>query len=102
MRSISLIPLLMLLGGPCSAQDAYGTWKMNPSRSRLSGSDTGAITVRIEPHAKGEVFTYERTARNGQARMFSVVLYFDGKERSSQSGDCSGTLLSRRLDSHTV
>ena len=99
MRTISIVALLILAGGPGSTQDAYGTWKMNPSRSRLTPPDAGAITVRIEPHTKGEVFTYERTQKNGQATTFSVVLYFDGRERSSQSG-CTGTLLSRRLEGH--
>jgi hypothetical protein len=102
MRAISLVPLMMLLSGSCSAQEAFGTWNMNPARSTLIWSNPRSITVRIEPHAKGEVFTYERISNIGQAETFSVILYLDGQERDWQGSDCSGTLLSRRLDSRTV
>ena len=77
-------------------------WKMNPARSQLSDSDPRAIVVRIEPHAKGEVFTFEQISRNGRAETLSVMLYLDGKARDWQQRDCSGSLLSRRLDSRTV
>ena len=102
MRTLPLVSLLLLAGAPNSTQDIWGTWTMNPSRSRLGPQDAGAITVRIEPHAKGEVFTYERTGPNGRATLFSVVLYFDGQERSSQSHGCAGTLHSRRLEDGVV
>jgi hypothetical protein len=101
-RAISVIPLILLFSGSCSAQDAFGTWRMNPARSRLSWSNPRSITVRIAPHAKGEVFTYERISRIGLTETFSVILYLDGRAREWQGSDCSGTLLSRRLNSRTV
>ena len=94
--------LLVLLSTPCWGQGVFGTWKMNPARSQLSWTHPRAITVRIEPHAKGEVFTYERTKGNGQVFTLSVILYLDGKKRDWHYGDCSGTQFSRRLDRQTV
>ena len=73
------------------------------SRSKFSRqAHPRAVTVRFEPHGKGEVFTFDRIHSNGQAAIFSVILYLDGKERDFQGNECSGTLFSRRLDSQTV
>jgi hypothetical protein len=97
-----MVALMMLAGGSCSARDETGTWKMNEARSQLDWTHPRSITVRIEPHAKGEVFTYERVSGNGQAVTFSVILYLDGRPREWQGSNCSGTLLSRRLNGRTV
>jgi hypothetical protein len=99
---MALVGWMTLLSGMGSAQDAFGTWKMNPARSKLSWTDPRSITVRIEPHPKGEVFTYERIMLNGQGVTFSVILYLDGQPREWQDSDCSGTLRSQRVDSRTV
>ena len=104
MRATTLIPWMILFSTSCWAQDMFGTWKMNPVRSQFSDDNhhPRAVTVRIEPHEKGEVFTYDRITSNGQAETISTVLYFDGKERNYQRGECSGTKASRRLDKRTV
>ncbi len=93
---------LILISTPCLAQSVFGTWKMNPARSQFSGTRPRAITVRIEPHAKGEVFTYEWVAQSGQTLLSSVILYLDGKKRDLRDRDCSGTQFSRRVDKQTV
>jgi len=93
----------MLLGLACSAQDAFGTWKMNPARSTFVGDPhPRAITVRIEPHAKGQTFTFDRIRSNGQATTFSIILYMDGKDRDFHGAACSGSQSSRRLNEKTV
>jgi len=107
MRTITLIPLMILLGTSCWAQDMFGTWKMNPARSQFSDDNhhPRAVTVRIEPHEKGEVFTYDRINSNGQAVTVSMIVYLDGKERNGQACFCSGgstTQSSRRLDERTI
>ena len=61
-----------------------------------------SLTLRIEPHAKGEVFTLDRTEANGRTTSSSILLYFDGTARAFQDAGCSGTQSSRRLDSRTV
>jgi hypothetical protein len=104
MRTITLIPLMILLSTPCSAQDVFGTWKMNPTRSKFSdeGQHPQALTLRIEPHKKGIVFTFDRLTSHGQAETVSTLLYLDGQERNYQSVECLGTQASRRLDRRTV
>lgn len=82
--------LLMLIGGACRAEGAFGTWK-----------GTG-LTVRFEPHAKGEVFTVDRTGGNGRSTSSSTILYFDSKARDFEDGACAGTQSSRRVNSRTV
>jgi hypothetical protein len=98
----TILPLI-LLAPDCWADGVFGTWKMNPARSRMAGSPRlESFAVRIEPHAKGEVFTLDKTDRDGRAITCSTVLYFDGKPRVFQDAGCSGTQSSRRVDKTTV
>src|SRR5215472_1813051 len=95
--------LLILLGEVCRAEPAVGIWKMNAARSTFSGDvQPKSLTVRIEPHAKGEVFTLDRVEADGRATSSSTTLYLDGKTRDFQDDECSGTQSSRRVDSQTV
>lgn len=83
--------------------EPFGTWKMNPARSTFSwGLEIRSFTVRIEPHGQGEVFTVDRTERDGRTRSSSSILYFDGAARDFDGFECSGTQISRRLDGATV
>jgi hypothetical protein len=76
---------------------------MNATRSTFSGDvQPKSLTVRIEPHAKGEVFTLDRVEADGRATSSSAILYLDGKPRGFQDHACSGTQSSRRADSQTV
>jgi hypothetical protein len=76
---------------------------MNPARSTV-GPDPRpkSITIRIESHTKGEVFTLDRIEADGRATTSSTLLYLDGKARDFQDSGCSGTQSSRRVDSQTV
>src|SRR5712691_4323192 len=105
MRTIILTLLLMLLSAPAWAQNAFGTWKMNPTRSVFTGDPhPRAVTIRFEPHAKGEVFTWDSVRDNGQAETFSIILCFDGKIRDFQGLLCPGMGFqsSRRLDNRAI
>jgi hypothetical protein len=93
--------LLTLLGATSWAGEAFGVWKLNPSRSTLAGIEK-SVTLRIEPHTRGEVFTLDTLATDGRASTFSTILYLDGKAREFQDSICSGTQLSRRMDNRTV
>jgi hypothetical protein len=93
--------LLILLVSTCWAGEAFGVWTLNPARSALAGNEK-SLTLRIEPHTKGEVFTLDTLATDGRASTFSTILYLDGSARKFQDPSCSGTQLSRRLDSRTV
>ena len=101
---LSLIMLAAIFAFQARAADpVFGTWQLNPARSTFAGdTQPKSLTVRIEPHAKGEVFTLDRTETNGQSTTSSVLLYFDGRARAFNDAGCSGTQSSRRLDSRTV
>jgi hypothetical protein len=60
------------------------------------------LTIRIEPHTKGEVFTLDRIEADGRAISWSTILYLDGTEREFRDDQCSGTQSSRRIDGQTV
>lgn len=93
----------MVFAAPCWADGAFGSWKMNPAHSTFNGdSPPKNFTVRIEPHAKGEVFTLDTIWWDGRATTSSTILYLDGKPRDFQELECSGTQSSRRVDSRTV
>ena len=88
---------------PQAADPLFGTWRLNAALSTFTGDiRPKSLTVRIEPHAKGEVFTLDRTETNGRSTSSSVLLYFDGRARSFNDGGCSGTQSSRRLDARTI
>ena len=97
----AIVPFI-LLGAACWA-DAFGVWTMNAARSTSTGdTQPKSFTVRIEPHAKGEVLTLDRIEADGRTTTSSSILYLDGKERDYREPGCSGTQSSRRVDSGTV
>jgi hypothetical protein len=97
------ILLMLLLTTASWADDQFGIWNLNRARSTPGGeSPPKSFTVRIEPHAKGEVFTVDRVDADGRGTTSSTILYLDGKSRDFQDQDCSGTQLSRRVDKTTV
>jgi hypothetical protein len=97
------VPLILLAAAAWAADPAFGTWKLNAARSTFAGdTQPKVLTVRIEPHARGEVFTLDRTEASGQITSSSLLLYLDGAIRSFRDGACTGTQSSRRLDSRTV
>jgi hypothetical protein len=102
--SMRTVPLLILLAAACWAYDgAFGTWKMNATRSTFAGdTQPKSFTLRIEPHGKGEVFTLDRIEADGRTTTSSSILYMDRKERDYREPGCSGTQSSRRVDSQTV
>lgn len=97
------IALLLSIAVTCRAEEAFGTWKVNPARSTSNGgSHPESLTLRIGPHNKGEVFTLDRAEKDGRATTYSTILYYDGKPRDFQDAKCSGTQSSRRVDKQTV
>ena len=103
-----IVLLLMLMSTACGPVPSYGdpvfgTWNLDLGRSTFAGhTQPKSLMVRIEPHAKGEVVTVDRTEVNGRAISSSMLLYFDGTARNFQDAGCSGTQSSRRVDSRTV
>jgi hypothetical protein len=94
---------LILFATSCLAQGSFGTWKMNPARSTFNGSPhPESVTIRIEPHLKGEVFTLDKTEGEGRTTTLSTILYFDDQPRDFQDAKCPGTQSSRRVGKETV
>src|SRR5215471_441177 len=92
LQRLSLATALVL---PAAGQP-LGTWTLNAARSTFTGDiRPKSLTVRIEPHARGEVVTLDRTEVNGQTTSSSMVLYLDGVARDFQQSECSGTQSSR-------
>ena len=94
-----------LLSATCFGQGleaTSGTWKMNAARSTFAGAAFKSMTVRIERHSKGEVFTLDRIETDGRATSFSTILYLDGEPRRFEDFGCTGIQLSRRADERTV
>ncbi|HKE23389.1 MAG TPA: hypothetical protein VKB88_13575 [Bryobacteraceae bacterium] len=84
-------------------EGAYGTWKVNLARSTFAGgSPFKSLTVRIERHPKGEVFTLDRIETDGRTTSSSTILYLDGEPRRFEDFGCSGIQSSRRADDRTV
>jgi hypothetical protein len=95
--------LLLAMGGAWAASTELGVWQIDSSRSIFTGQvKPRKLTVRIEPHVKGEVFTLDRTEADGRSTSFSSILYFDGVPRELQDFACSGTQTSSRLGDGVV
>ena len=95
--------LLIMIVAAHAAESVFGIWKVDTTRSTPKGSiQPMALTVRIDPHAKGEVFTLDRIEADGRTISSSTILYFDGAPHDFQDSRCSGTQSSRRLDSRTI
>jgi hypothetical protein len=93
----------MLIAVMCWAGAAYGSWKLNFARSTFAGgAQPRSLRIRIDPHAKGEVFTLDRVEADGRAISASTILYLDGTERDFSDTECSGTQSSRRIDSQSI
>jgi hypothetical protein len=76
---------------------------MNPARPTLIRDPyPRGLTIRFEPHPKGEVFTLDRIDEDGRSTTSSTILYFDGEPHDFQEVGCWGTQSSRRVDSRTV
>jgi len=93
--------VLIFVGATSWASDAFGVWKLNSALSTGAGNEK-SLTLRIEPHNRGEVLTLDTVAADGRASTFSTILYLDGMARDFQDSACSGTQASRRVDSRTV
>lgn len=100
MRTIALLTLITVT---CRAGDAFGIWKVNSARSTSGASSRiERFMLRIGPHAKGEVFTVDKTEKDGRATTSSTILYLDGRPREFEDANCSGTQSSRRVDKEIV
>lgn len=98
-----MILLLALAGGAgWGGGDAVGVWKLSPGRSTFAADrQPRNLTLRIERHSSGEVFTVDRTEQDGRSMTDSTVLFLDGAPRDYQDSDRRGTQPSRRVDSRT-
>lgn len=89
---------LILLTDCCAAQQQFGSWTLNIARSSFGGdSRPKAVALRIEPHPRGEVVTFETTEMDGRAVTNSTLLYLDGNYRRSDEAECQGSESSARL-----
>jgi hypothetical protein len=84
-------------------KNIYGTWKIDATRSSFAGAAPSKnLTIRIERHPKGEVFTLDRIETDGRSTSSSTILYMDGEPRRFEDFGCSGTQSSRLADEGTV
>src|SRR5947209_13248006 len=83
-----------LLSAICFGQgleNVSGTWKMNAARSTFAArAPFKSLTVRIERHPKGEVFTLDCIGTDGRTTSYSAILYLDGEPRRFEDFGCSG------------
>src|SRR5260370_3749519 len=100
LQRLSLATVLVVSG--CFGQ-AFGSWKLNAARSTFAGDiRPKSLTVRIEPHARGEVVTLDQTEVNGQMTSSSMVLYLDGVAPDFQQAEASGPQSSRLIHSQPL
>jgi hypothetical protein len=85
MRTTALILLLTVSGW---ADDAFGTWTMNPARSALAPDPRPkSIMIRIESHAKGEVLLWTASKRTAGLRRPAPSCTWTASPASFRSSD---------------
>src|SRR5277367_768190 len=95
--------LLLAFDAAFCGASMLGTWKMDPARSSfIEVTSPKSLTMRIEPHVRGEVFTLDRIEADGRSISSSTILYFDSTPRDFQDFECSGTQSSRWLNEQTM
>jgi hypothetical protein len=95
--------LLIAFDLAACAASMLGTWEMDSARSSFIGAvPPKSLTMRIEPHARGSVFTLDRIEADGRATSSSTILYLDSTPRNLQDFECSGTQSSRWLNEQTM
>jgi hypothetical protein len=98
MRDVLLIAIAVW-----ASNSTLGTWKMNAARSTFAGrSRPKSLSVRFEPHGKGEVFTLDKVESDGRTTSSSSILYVDGAPRHIEDFECAGAQSSLLLDSRTI
>jgi len=74
-------------------------WKLNPARSTFVENQK-RLTIRIEPHTRGEMLLWTRLPPDGRASTFSTILYSTARPGTIQDSACSGMQSSWRVDGH--
>ena len=95
--------LLALASVAAVLGQTIGAWKLDAAKSSFAGDTRPkSLTIRIEQHPKGEVFTLDRVETDGRGTSSSTVLYLDGVARDFRDFGCSGTQSTRRVDRETI
>jgi hypothetical protein len=69
------------------ALDGWGIWKLADERSQIGVRRSfRSLTVRIEPHARGEALTLDRVEADGRVTSYSTTLYLDGEPDGLHDG----------------
>lgn len=89
-----LLPVFLMIGTTAAA-DFTGTWKLNPAKSQLGGSDIAQATLTIKETASDTYTSIgDQVTKSGEKRHFEVVRICDGKEHpSTRPGAAKGAVL---------
>jgi hypothetical protein len=90
------------LSSVCWAGSSFGIWTVSTLTSTPGRLGPTITALRIEKHAKGEVFTLDRIDAQGRRTSSSTILYLDDEPRNFQDFECSGTQSSRQVDAESV
>ncbi len=99
------IPIACILATALFAADSpfVGTWKMNPAKSKLEGSNMGQnATVHIESADNGLKVSVDGTDAKGQPLKFSYQAPFDGTDGAVTGNPNQDTVSLKRVNDHTL
>ncbi len=80
-----------------------GTWKLNPAKSKLTGSPMGSsATVKTEADGDGLKVTVEATNADGSPNNFTYQATLDGKPAKIDGSSMIDTVALKRVNDHTI
>jgi hypothetical protein len=100
--AMRIVGLALLIVGSSFPQ-ALGTWRMNPSKSKMIGCPCPqSITLKVEASPKGEIQTIYKVGENGSSETISFILHLDGKDHELASWPPFDAVRSNRVDARTA
>ena len=80
-----------------------GTWKLNPAKSKLTGSPMGtSATVKTEADADSLKVTVEAANADGSPNNFNYQATLDGKPTKVDGSSMIDTITLKRVNDHTI
>ena len=102
-RNASLAICILAAAISAAENPFVGTWKLNPEKSKLTGSGLGQnATVRIETDGDGLKVSVEATTPQGQPNNFTYQASLDGKPGTVNGSSMMDTVILHRVNDHTI
>jgi hypothetical protein len=103
-KAMLLLAVFGLVGWLWAADSLIGTWKMNPTKTKVTGPGAAfkSGSVIIEGQGNGLAMKYDTVGATGQVTHGEYTAKYDGKDYTIKGDPENDAVSLHRLDSNTV